>query len=82
MGSIREIIGNGTIFGLTLTANVLPPMILFVLPPGGFFVFGMLIALANKLTERSGGKPAEFNCHGCPGCGETACPMAEKEGAK
>lgn len=82
MGSIREIIGNGTIFGLTLTANILPPMILFVLPPGGFFVFGLLIALANKLTERNGGQAAQFSCGGCPGCGGASCAATEQEVAK
>ena len=30
------------------------PMIIFILPPGGFFVFGMLIACANRLAERRG----------------------------
>jgi len=52
-------------------------MILFVLPPGGFFVFGLLIALANKLT---GGKDvkAGFDCLGCPGCASGSCPSSSQ----
>ena len=43
MGAIRELIGAGTLFGITVTAGSIEPMVLFILPPGGFFVFGMLI---------------------------------------
>ncbi len=45
----------------------LAPMTLFILPAGGFFVFGMLMALANKLAERKGLKSATLrSCSGCP----------------
>lgn len=71
MGSIREILGNGTWFGMTLNSgNIIPPMLIFILPPGGFFVFGMLVALANKLAVSKGKEPATLGCGGCP--------MAEK----
>ncbi len=64
MGSIRELLGAGTWFGM----EIIPALniVIFLLPPGGFFVFGMLIALANKLN---GGKTAK-NAGGC-----AACPM-------
>ena len=48
LGSVRELIGAGTLFGVTLlpeTCNVL----LFVLPPGAFITRGYLIAIVNKL---------------------------------
>lgn len=45
------------------------PLTIFVLAPGGFFVFGILIALSNKLAERNGKPKAEIN--GCD-----TCPMA------
>ena len=64
MGSIREILGDGAIFGLTLTANVIDPAIIMLLPPGGFFVYGVLIALANKLDRR----PTSELPDGCAGC--------------
>ena len=64
MGSIRELLGEGTVFGLTLTANVIDPAIIMLLPPGGFFVYGILIALANKLDIR----PTSQLPDGCAGC--------------
>ena len=49
-GICRELLGNGSIFGLTLlpeTYNIL----LFVLPPGAFITLGFLIAIVNKLRN-------------------------------
>lgn len=63
MGIIRELLGSGSVFGF----EVLPVQILiFILPPGGFFVFGILIALANKLNTKAGKKIVENPCQGCP----------------
>ena len=67
MGSIREILGNGTWFGMVINnGSVIQPMLILILPPGGFFVFGMLVALANKLAERKGKEPAKLGCASCP----------------
>ena len=74
MGAIREMIGAGTIFGLPVTAAFIDPMIIAILPPGGFFVFGVLVALANALARRMGKKPVDsLGCENCPGCGEGGC---------
>lgn len=63
MGIIREILGSGAIFGV----QIIPVQILiFILPPGGFFVFGILIAFANKLNTKAGKKVADSPCSGCP----------------
>ena len=69
MGGIRELLGAGSIAGFTVFPKAIPPMTIFVLAPGGFFVFGILIALANKVAERNGKPKAELK-----GC--SACPMA------
>ena len=48
LGIVRELLGAGSIFGLTLlpeTYNIL----LFILPPGAFITLGFLIAIVNKL---------------------------------
>ena len=50
MGIIRELLGAGTVFGIPLLSNFMDPIIIFLLPPGGFFVFGILIAIAGKLS--------------------------------
>lgn len=63
MGIIRELLGSGTLFGIQL----LPVQILiFILPPGGFFVFGILIAIANKLNTKAGKKVSDSPCGSCP----------------
>lgn len=51
LGTVRELLGAGSIFGITLlpeTVNVL----LFVLPPGAFITLGYLVALFNKWQAR------------------------------
>lgn len=62
MGSIREILGNGTWFGNTIIPEF--GILIFILPPGGFFVFGMLIALASKISGKA--PPKATGCGGCP----------------
>ena len=74
MGIIRELFGSGSVFGVQL----LPVKILiFILPPGGFFVFGILIMIANKLNGKKGKKAAASPCEGCPLVG--SCQKKECE---
>ena len=75
MGAIRELIGAGTIFGVAVTANFIPPMLILILPPGGFFVFGVLVALSNKLAVKKGKQPK--NELGC-GAGCIDCPFSKE----
>ena len=79
MGIIREFFGSGTLFGM----QIMPVQILiFILPPGGFFVFGILIMLANKLNSRAGKKVKTSPCDGCPmseNCAEKSCEKTAKE---
>jgi electron transport complex protein RnfE len=77
MGAIRELLGAGTILGFEVTTNLITPMSIFVLAPGGFFVFGLLTAIVNRIT---GGKlNREFSCSGCPG--EEACKALSDDAA-
>ena len=77
MGMIRELLGAGTLFGYTVMPSFYTPITVFILPAGGFFVFGLLIALANRLQKKSG--KATEACAACPlhgSCakaGEEAC---------
>lgn len=52
MGGIREIFGNGSIFGLSLFGASFKPALIMILPPGGFLVLGLLLALFNKITVK------------------------------
>lgn len=50
LGSIREFLGNGMMFGIRIYPEDYG-MLLFVLAPGAFIVLGYLIALINKLRK-------------------------------
>ena len=65
MGAARELLGAGTLLGFTLTANVIEPMAVLTKAPGGFFVFGVLVAIVNKLTNGKASKNAENGCMKC-----------------
>ena len=64
MGSVREIIGAGKWMGLTLPVLSENPMLFFIMPAGGFFTLGMIIAAVNKLKKKK--PPQELGCGGCP----------------
>ena len=49
MGSIREILGNGSIFNLRLLGENASTILIFVLPPGAFVTYGFLIAIMNRI---------------------------------
>jgi len=69
IGCVRELLGAGTLFGVNLLPGSAEPILIFILPPGGFFIFGLLIAVTNKLAESTGRKKVEtLGCHGCHGC--------------
>ena len=50
LGAVREILGTGKLFGLTLMPEEYG-MLVFVLAPGAFIVLGYLIAIVNKLRS-------------------------------
>lgn len=75
MSTIRETLGSGTWFGIRLVAEEVQTISIMGLAPGGFFVFGSLIALVNKLSKGKAIKKKEFGCSGCPSaeaCGKAA----------
>jgi len=80
MAAIRELIGNGTLFGITITANSITPFGIMLLAPGGFFTFGCLIALVNYITKGKVESKRKNKCMGCPGA--AACNMFEEGGCE
>ncbi len=77
MGLIREFFGSGTLFGIEVLTNIVPGMGIFNLAPGGFFVFGVLIAAVNYLTKGKALKKKSFGCEGCAMA--SMCGSARKE---
>ncbi len=53
LGSIREILGNGTWFGMQVMGSGFNPAVIMILPPGAFITLGLLLALLNKLTAKT-----------------------------
>lgn len=75
IGMVRELLGNGTLFGKTVMPASYEPISIFILAPGAFFVLSILCAIMNKIM----GDKKPKKSHKCDGnCAE--CPSAEKEG--
>ena len=57
ISTVRELIGNGSIFGVDILGPNYSPALIIILPAGGFLVLGFLIALVqfimSKLERRS-----------------------------
>ena len=70
MSSIREIIGSGSWLGITIIPESVDRLTIMTSAPGGFFTFGLLMALVifieNKLGES---KKRSIGCEGCPSKG-------------
>jgi electron transport complex protein RnfE len=52
LASIREILGNGSIFDIRLLSENASTILIFVLPPGAFVTYGLLIAIVNRIKVR------------------------------
>ena len=53
---VREILGNGTIYGISLFGASFQPAAIMIMAPGGFLTLGLIIALVQKLRQRAEGK--------------------------
>ena len=84
MALIREILGTGAISlaALGMESIKIPVLSEYNIPiltqaPGGFLVFGILIAVVNAIGPAAGAqKRKSFSCEGCPSaslCGKVAC---------
>ena len=81
MGSVREVLGAGTLFGVQVMPAAVDPMTVFITPPGGFFVFGCLMALVIWIEIKTNNrKVRSIGCEGCPSasvCGGNCADKAE-----
>ena len=80
MGSIREIFGNGTWMGISIPLLSDNHISILTMAPGGFFVFGLLIAIVNKFSKHKPRKK-DFGCAGCPSADVCSGVCAVKEGS-
>ena len=52
LGSLREILGKGSILGIKLFGVSFKPLLVMVLPAGAFLSLGLMVAVMKILTER------------------------------
>ena len=52
LGTVRELLGNGTLLGFQVFSDQFQPWIVMILPPGGFFVLGSWLLLFSWLKQR------------------------------
>jgi electron transport complex protein RnfE len=53
---VRELLGNGTLLGFQIFPDTYTPILFFVLPPGGFFIFALFMSLNLYLNSRNNDK--------------------------
>lgn len=67
MSGVRELLGAGALFGVKLLPESMAPMTILALPPGGFFIFAVFMALAIFIEGKMGHPIArDAGCGGCP----------------
>ncbi|MBU3832317.1 MAG: electron transport complex subunit E [Candidatus Desulfovibrio faecigallinarum] len=82
LGSIREILGKGTFFGIELFGDSFEPFTIMVQAPGAFICLGLILGGMNWLNalqarRRGSSSFTSIGCQGsCSGC--AACSMAKK----
>ncbi|MGL4934299.1 MAG: RnfABCDGE type electron transport complex subunit E [Cetobacterium sp.] len=52
LGTIREILGNGSAFGISVTPTSFTPALIFILAPGAFITIGFIIAAQNYFKAK------------------------------
>ena len=52
LGSIREVLGSGSLFGVPLFGDAFEPWVIMILPPGGFLTLGLLLGVFAHVAER------------------------------
>ena len=55
IGVIRELFGNGSLFGISLFGEAFKPVTIMILPPGAFLTLGIILAVINIIKTNKGG---------------------------
>ncbi len=81
MALIREVFGAGTFFGLTIPVLNNFKIEFLTKAPGGFLVYGIMIAIVYKVTHGKAPYKKDFACEGCPSaafCSKSGCQAKEE----
>ena len=85
MALVREVFGSASFFGLAIPFLEQYKIAFLTKAPGGFFVFGIMIALTSLLTKGKYPKKKSFSCEGCPSasvCNSHSCEGCESKTAE
>ena len=76
IGAVRELLGAGQIFGMTVMPSGYVPVSIFIMAPGAFFVLAMLTAIQNQVKINGEKKCKDMSKIGS-GCGHDCASCAE-----
>ena len=76
IGAVRELLGAGQIFGVTIMPFGYVPVSIFIMAPGAFFVLAMLTAIQNQVKINGEKKGKDMSKIGS-GCGHDCASCAE-----
>lgn len=82
IATIREVFGNASFANLEIPFLQNYKIAILTQAPGGFFVYGCMIALVNKITKGRAIKKKEFSCNGCPSANFCKKEYAKKKSIK
>jgi len=52
LGAVREVLGNGTVFGFQVMPGSFEPWIVMILPAGAFLTLGLMLGVANSINQK------------------------------
>ena len=81
MATVREVLGNASFAGMKIGFLENYKIPILTAPPGGFLVFGCMIALVAHITKGRAPFKKSFDCEGCPSasfCRKDCAGCAEK----
>ncbi|MCF0133991.1 MAG: electron transport complex subunit E [Blautia sp.] len=79
IGLVRELLGAGTAFGVSVTPEAYEPIAIFTKAPGAFLVLAMIVAIMNAANLKTRANKAVEDCDGCCTACNAACDK-KKEG--
>ncbi|MDH5196506.1 MAG: electron transport complex subunit RsxE [Gemmatimonadota bacterium] len=72
MGTVREVLGNGTFLGYSVLGPNYEPWVIMILPPGGFLTLGVILLVFSWVKRRSAARDKVASSIGGPAVQEAA----------
>lgn len=60
LGSIRELLGSGSLFDIQILGKGFEPWVIMILPPGAFITLGILVGVFNLINAKAKSKCRQF----------------------